>query len=122
MILNDQFIKDLMEHRNRTTYARITVLTLDERPIETIEGRITGGSISNDGNSAVRRTCNLSLVGKDITITQKHWAIKSKFKLEVGVENHVDSSYDDIIWFKQGIFGITSFSLSENASSITVSI
>ena len=52
------FLTKLTSHRNRETFARITALTLDERPIELIEGKVTGGSVNVDGKSAVRRTCS----------------------------------------------------------------
>jgi hypothetical protein len=38
-------------------YAKIVALTMDEQPLEEIEGVITAGSINLDGASAVRRTC-----------------------------------------------------------------
>ena len=61
-LLDNDFLNDLNNHRQREIYARITLLTNDELPIEHIEGRVTGGTINVDGNSALRRTCNLSMV------------------------------------------------------------
>jgi hypothetical protein len=40
-------------------------MTFDELPIETIEGKITTGSINIDGSSAVRRSCSLTMVTND---------------------------------------------------------
>jgi hypothetical protein len=100
-------IKQLMENRHRTTYIRITALTKDELPIETIEGAVTGGSISVDGASAVRRTCNLTLISQNTVISEPNWAVKNKFKLEIGILN---IPMNEITWFKQGIYGITNFS------------
>jgi len=60
---DEKFLRALDRTRNKEIFARITALTFDERPIEYIEGRITNsGSISVDGNSAIRRTCSLSMV------------------------------------------------------------
>jgi hypothetical protein len=56
------FLTELLESQEREIYARITSLTQNEMPIEYIEGRVTGGSINIDGASALRRTCNLSMV------------------------------------------------------------
>jgi hypothetical protein len=67
--------------------------------LEKIEGKITGGSINIDGNSSLRRTCNLSLVAKDVNITDFYWGISNKFKLEIGLKNFINSNYPDIIWF-----------------------
>ena len=61
-LLDKQFIVDLSEKKDRVLFARITALTQDEKPIEYIEGKVTGGSINIDGASAVRRTCSLSAV------------------------------------------------------------
>jgi hypothetical protein len=57
MIYPEEFLRALDRQRNKITYAKITKLTFDERPIESIEGRITSGSIGLDGVSAIRRTC-----------------------------------------------------------------
>jgi hypothetical protein len=62
MIYPKEFLLKLDKDRIKTTYARITALTREELPIETIEGRVTQGSINIDGASAVRRTCSLTIV------------------------------------------------------------
>ena len=98
--------------REREIFARITALTMDELPVEYIEGKVTAGSINIDGASAVRRTCNLTMVAKDVNINEFYWGFKRNFILEVGVKNTIDSKYPDIIWFKQGVFVITSFNTS----------
>jgi hypothetical protein len=51
-------------------YAKVIVLDLNEHPIEKITGRVTQGSISVDGTSAVRRTCSLTLVAQDVDINE----------------------------------------------------
>ena len=61
-LLDKNFLKELDNYNSREIYARITALTVNELPIESIEGRVTGGTINIDGASAVRRTCSLSLV------------------------------------------------------------
>ena len=66
-LLDWEFLTALMEYRQREVYARITLLTQNELPIEYIEGRVTAGSISVDGTSALRRTCNLTLVLKNLS-------------------------------------------------------
>lgn len=123
MIYDKNFLLQLDKEKNKIIHARITALTFDEQPIETIEGRVTQGSITVDGNSAVRRTCSLTMVAKNFNSQNYYWGLNTKFKLEVGVENYVDRiNYPDIIWFKQGIFVFTSFNTSRNASSFTISL
>jgi hypothetical protein len=100
-LLDNEFLEELMNYRQREIYARITLLTKEEHPIEYIEGRVTGGSINVDGTSALRRTCNLTMVLWDQKeINQFYWAFKSKFKLEIGLKNIIEPKYPDIIWFK----------------------
>ena len=72
-----EFLTQLYHQKNLNKYARITALTLDELPIETVEGKITQGSISVDGRSTVRRTCSLTMVTHSF---QSEWALDTKFK------------------------------------------
>lgn len=121
-LLDREFLKKLDQEKDKQIFARLIALTADEYPIEQIEGRVTQGSINIDGASAVRRTCSLTLVGHDMKITDMNWAIRNKFKVEVGVQNLIDPNYPDIIWFKQGVYAITSFSFSESTTGHTVQI
>ena len=86
-LLDNEFLNQLHEYRQREVYARITRLNQNELPIEYIEGRVTGGSINIDGNSALRRTCNLTMTLKDQEeINQFYWTFENKFKLEIGLD------------------------------------
>lgn len=116
------FLRKLDLERNKATYAKITLLTNDELPVYEIQGKITGGSVNIDGASAVRRTCSLTMVSPDVDITNTYWALKNKFKLETGVENHVDPSYPEIIWFKEGIYVFTSLNMSVQSNNFSISI
>lgn len=117
-----EFLKKLDRQKHRTIYARITALTFEETPIETIEGRITGGSISVDGASVVRRSCSLTMVAQEFDFSNFYWGISTKFKLEVGIANEVDTSYPDTIWFPQGIYVITSINTSRSTNNFTITI
>ena len=121
-LLDKDFLKQLDEYRSHEVYARITALSVKELPIEQIEGKVTGGSVNIDGASAVRRTCNLSLVAGDVNINDFYWGLHNKFKLEVGLRNEINSEYPDIVWFPQGIYVITSFNTSLSTSGFNISI
>ena len=117
------FLIELMNYQHREVYARITLLTQNELPLQQIEGRVTSGSINVDGNSALRRTCNLSLILKDQSeINSFYWAFKQKFKLEIGLSNVINKKYPEIIWFKQGIFIIASHDMSQSVNNYTITI
>lgn len=118
----NEFLLDLDKSNNKTIYARITALTFDERPIETIEGKVTGGSINIDGASSLRRTCSITMVALDQYHNNFYMGLNTKFKLEIGVENNIDASKPKIIWFKQGIYIITSFNTSHSTNNFTISL
>lgn len=122
MLYNKEFLKRLDEQCNKTTYARIEALNLDEYVVESIEGKVTSGSLNIQGTSAIRRTCNLSMIAPDVNISNYYWGLETKFRLWIGVENTIDSNYPDIIWFKQGVYLINSFSTSFSANNYTINI
>lgn len=123
-LFDSQFLKELDYKEDKDLFARITSLTINDYPIEQIEGRITDGSINIDGASALRRSCSLNLqcALDDTTFTDQYWCYNTKFKLEIGVENKINPDYPDIIWFAQGVYIISSFSRSIGTSSISISI
>ena len=121
-LLDKDFLKALDEHREKETYAKIIALTYQEDPIEEITGRVTGGSVSINGSSAIRRTCSLSMIAQDLDINDYYWGEKNKFKLFLGVKNKIDSRYPDMIWFPQGTYVISSFNSSLSLGSFNISI
>ena len=116
------FLIALSQQQHKTIYSKITSLTKDEIPQETIEGRFTQGSINVDGTSALRRTCSLTMVTEDTTFSDFYWTQETKFKLEVGLSNTIDPTFPDIIWFNQGIYLITSFNKQLSLNNCTISL
>ena len=121
-LFNGTFLNDLFAQSNREIYARITTLTQKEQAIESIEGRVSSGSINIDGSSIIRRSCSLTLVAKNLDINEFYWGVKNKFKLEIGLSNKIDSNYNDIIWFPQGIFLITDFDTNYTTKDYQIQI
>ena len=62
------------------------------------------------------------MVSPKIDINNTYWTLKNKFRLEVGVENTIDSNYPSIIWFKQGIYIFTSINMNVQSNNFTISI
>ena len=122
MLYDQNFLTQLDKQKNKIIYAKITSLQFNEYPIETIEGRVTSGTINIDGSSSMRRTCSLTLVTDKIDLKNYYWGVKTKFKLEIGISNKINSQYPDIIWFKQGIFVITMFNTSLSTDNLTINI
>lgn len=123
MNYGETFLRELDAYPHRVVYAKVIALDIDENPLEEIEGQVTnGGSINCDGASAVRRTCSFSITTNEVDIHDFYWGYKTKIRVSIGLENHVDSKYPDIIWFEQGVFVITSFSCQLSTSGYTISI
>ena len=120
--LNKDFLKQLDEEKERKIYVKIIALNFNEDPIEEIQGRVTGGNLNIDGKSALRRTCSLTIVADQLDIHDYVWGLNTKFKLYIGLENNINSQYEKIIWFKEGIFIIKSFTSSQGINSYNINI
>ena len=62
---DDKFLSLIDSLQIKEQYIKLTLLTWDEEPIEDIEGYSIGGNLNLDGNSSVRRTCNLEMISPD---------------------------------------------------------
>ena len=121
-LLDLNFLKQLDLYKNKKIYAKITSLDQNNVFKEEISGRVTGGNISIDGNSSVRRTCNLSIIAQHLNILDEYWSLETQIKVEIGVNNDINSNYPDIIWFPMGVFILTNFSVSYNTTNVTIQV
>lgn len=123
-LLDSDFLIQLNNYRNKIIYARIISLSQSEYPIEQLEGVVTAGSISIDGQSAVRRTCSLTLSARNLNINNVYWGISTKIKIEIGLQNNIIGyeKYGNIIWFPQGIFILTDFKTSQTLNNYTINL
>lgn len=121
-LLDTQFLKSLDLDNQKEIFVKIISLNQQEEPIEQIEGHATGGSINIDGSSAVRRSCSIQMVAEGVNITDVYWGLTTKFALYIGLTNNINSDYENLIWFPQGIFLITSFSTTLASNSYKISI
>lgn len=124
MNYNKDFLYMLSRQKHRIVYIRLTALDLSDNILESLEGVVNQGSISIDGKSAVRRSINLTAnILNANEIKTYIWALKTKCKIEIGLNNSINSNYDNIIWFNQGIFILTAFSSSYSLNQIqTISL
>ena len=121
------FLETLTKEKIKTVFAKIVILDSKEIPIQNIEGRVTNGNLSINGNSSVRRTGNITLVAyenEDMTLTNVNHllSMNKKIKIFIGIENKINSIYDDIIWFPLGIFVITQPNISHSLSGVTINL
>ena len=121
-LLDLDFLKKLDQNPNRETFAKIISLTFAEDPVEEITGKVTQGSINVDGGSAIRRTCSLTMIADNVNISDYYWGLNTKIRLFIGLKNTIDPKYDEIIWFPQGTYILTTFNTSSSVSGFTISL
>lgn len=116
------FLSKIDSFVNQKRYVKITLLNWQEEPLKEIEGIITGGSMTLDGSSAVRRTCTMTTAvdatSYDIEDADEDFAIDKKIYLEIGIVNYT-KEYPEypVLWFPQGVFFIKNFGCNSSSSS-----
>ena len=118
------FLKTIDRISLKEEFAKITILNWQERPIEDIQGKVGSGTLNINGNSSLRRTCNLTILidenNSNITSVKNSLSINKKIKLDIGVKNNTSQySEYDIIWFPLGTYVISSVSITNTNSQIT---
>ena len=118
------FLKTIDRISLKEEFAKITILNWQERPIEDIQGKVSSGTLNINGNSSLRRTCNLTILidenNSNITSVKNSLSINKKIKLDIGVKNNTSQySEYDIIWFPLGTYIISSVSITNTNSQIT---
>ena len=121
------FLKKFDKIKLKQQYVRILVLTFDETPIQQIHGKVIGGSISLDGSSSMRRTCNINLVVDNSQTTLNNiknlLTINKKIRVSIGFTNTTDEYIDyPILWFPQGIYVIISLNINHAGDGISISL
>ena len=124
---DSSFLKLFDKLKVKEQYVKITVLDFLEKPVQAIEGRVLGGSINIDGNSSIRRTCNLSIIASehenDLTNVDNLLSLNKKVKVEVGFLNTTNQYKDfDVIWYPLGIYVIINPSISHGSDGVTISL
>lgn len=123
-----EFLKSLDKLHMRIQYAKIILLSFDEKPIKEIQGNITGGNLSVNGSSALRRTINLtmlaSLENANLEDINNEISINKKIKVFIGYQNPLKeyAHYGEIIWFPCGLFIISTASVSRSTGGWSISI
>lgn len=142
-LANPVILNYISRLQQRTQWTRIVVLNREDLPIKAIEGRATGGSITINSSSAVRRTGSLTLVTdydaakraamteeqvrkeilNEVTNINSLISMNKRVQIEVGLKNTGGEFVDfDIFWMPLGTFVISNASVSYNNSGITISL
>ena len=122
------FLKQIDRLKIKEQYVKITVLTFDEKPIHEIEGLVIGGSISLDGSSGMRRTCNLNLIVNNNELNPKKkiehiLSLNKKIDVLIGFVN-TTNKYNDypILWFPQGIYLIIAANFTHSLEGVSIAL
>ena len=121
------FLKKFDELKLKEQYVKLIVLTFDEMPIQEIQGKVTGGNLTLDGSSAMRRTGNLSMIAdeyeNDLTDTKHLLSINKKVEVLIGFVNTTNEYTEyDMLWFPKGTYVIISPNISHNNSGVNISL
>ena len=126
--LNDSdFLQEIDELPIKEQFVKITILDWNENPIQDIQGKVISGNININGNSTIRRTCNLSMFVEESTLDYQNInqliSINKKVSIEIGFTN-ITQKYQQykIIWFPQGIYVIINPSISHTTSGTTIQL
>ena len=126
---SDKSFLELIDNEHlKEQFVKITILDWEERPLQEIQGIVTGGNLNLDGNSNVRRTVNLSCYidkeeNANITSLDNLFSINKKMYLEIGYINETDqyTKYEKI-WFPQGTFIMIAPSLSNSTGGASLQV
>ena len=122
------FLKKLDNTIIKEYFFRFEILDFKtEKYVDSIQGKISNGTLSINGNSAIRRTANLTCVVDEFTYkildAKNLISINKKIYIEIGCKNFTNQYNDyDIIWFPQGVFLISTASISKNVSGATLNL
>lgn len=124
---DSDFLKEIDNSLVLSQYVKITLLNWVEQPLQSIEGRITGGSIQINGDSAIRRTCNLNSFVDDDKYDYKSldsiFSLNKKVFIEIGVTNTTNQYLGyPIVWFPQGQYIIMGLSLNHSTGGTTINL
>ena len=117
----------LMEMEIRESFVRLELLDWNENFIQEIQGIATSGSVSIDGKSSMRRTCNFTLVlpdGQNEYELSNIINLNKKFNLYIGYKNNLKNyqEYGEILWFKLGVFVFITANFNHSTNSTQISI
>lgn len=105
----------------RDLHIKLNILNFNFNVVDSIEGNCLSGSVQNDANADIRRTCNLSFVltdsSLDVQPDGKIWLDKY-IQIYVGID---DIRTGEIAWTNMGIYIINQPSYNYDAVTRTLS-
>ena len=126
-----EFLKQLDNYPYKQEWVIIEVLNAAETPV-VLTGYATGGSISENGSSSLRRTATCSLIVSSEGINNASYSnilaienllsINKIITLKKKIKNTINNSYPAEIIFPLGVFVIKTASVSQNTNGFNISL
>ena len=97
------------------------------KPLKEIQSHILSGNINIDGNSAIRRTANLSVFIEENEASYMEigglFSLNKKIKIEMGFVNKTGKYINHpVLWFPLGVYVIMGMSSSHGIDGTNVSL
>ena len=112
---------DLIQMKTRSTRIKVEVLNFNFQTINSLEGRVTEGSISVDATSDIRRTCSLTLTvekAKNMISSSGELWLDKFIRIYEGIDNPRNNN--ETVWWNMGIFLINNPNTVYNSITETV--
>ena len=108
----------LILQRQKSTYIKLEILNQSFERLRTITGDTISSSFNIDMNSAITRTCSLSIIVKsdDLIVgnpNSKIW-INTFVRVFCGIKNETTNKMN---WYSQGVYAISSFDYTVSAET-----
>lgn len=120
-VIPNQTDYDLSQLKVRNQRIKVDLLNFNFQTINSLEGKVTDGSISIDATSDIRRTCNITLVVEKsenmIAPGGQVWLDKF-IKVYVGTDNPRNGN--ETVWNNMGLFLINNPESVYNATTNTI--
>lgn len=120
-VIPSQTDYDLSQLKVRNQRIKVDLLNFNFQTVNSLEGKVTDGSISIDATSDIRRTCNITLVVENSTdiIAPGGQVWLDKFiKVYVGTDNPRNGN--ETVWNNMGLFLINNPESVYNATTNTI--
>lgn len=117
------FLKEICAQQNQEIFGRVYSLDKYDNIVKDFTGIVQSGSINLDGSSAIRRTCQLTILIKNFNFSDTILDYNMKIKIEIGLKNFTNKYLEnEIIWFPMGVYYLTDFTMNKTLQGNTISL
>ena len=120
-VIPSQTDYDLSQLKVRNQRIKVDLLNFNFQTVNSLEGKVTDGSISIDATSDIRRTCNITLVvenSENILAPGGQVWLDKFIKVYVGTDNPRNGN--ETVWNNMGLFLINNPESVYNATTNTI--